>query len=83
MLGTEFNVRAYSDLPSTTLSGRACLIRDKGTKSRETRQQAVKGNMVKWWYERWMSLLILPGNRDISFLRRTFGRYFERVGPLV
>lgn len=45
VLGTEFNVRAYSDLPSaTTLVDGRVLIRDKGTKVvLKPGQQAVKG----------------------------------------
>ena len=45
VLGTEFNVRAYSDLPSaTTLVDGRVLIRDKGTKVvLKPGEQAVKG----------------------------------------
>lgn len=45
VLGTEFNVRAYSDLPSaTTLVDGRVLIRDKGTKVvLKSGEQAVKG----------------------------------------
>ena len=45
MLGTEFNVRAYSDLLSaTTLVDGRVLIRDKGTKVvLKPGEQAVKG----------------------------------------
>lgn len=79
VLGTEFNVRAYSNLPSaTTLVNGRVLIRDKGAKVvLKAGEQAVKGKNVKgWWYGRWMLLLILHGNRGTSFLRMNVWKIF-------
>ena len=48
VLGTEFNVQAYSNLPSaTTLVNRRVLIRDKGAKSR------IKGGRAGCKREEW------------------------------